>query len=271
MLPRGCFSAQEFGMIDIHNHLLYAIDDGPKEREETLEMCRIACEDGIRAIVATPHSFDGRFAPRPELIKAFVAELNEDLAANGIEVKVMPGMEVRMTAGLWEHVSRDILLPLNGGRYVLLEFHPLHVPVGFENLVDRFVESGLRLILAHPEKNLLIQKNPSYLFKLLRRCKPWTLLTQVTADSLIGRSGFWAARTAKLLIKCGLAHVIATDAHSAEHRPPRLSPAVAKAAKIMGEEKARRMVHDIPEAVLEGKDFPDAWEPTEPRRWWRIL
>jgi protein-tyrosine phosphatase len=265
------FSAWEFLMIDIHNHLLHAIDDGPEEREETLEMCRIAYEDGIRTIVATPHSFDGRVVQRPEAIKSLVAELNQDLAAHEISIKVLPGMEVRVTAELLENLSGNDVLPLNGGKHVLLEFHPLHVPAGFENLVERFVESGLSLILAHPEKNLLIQRNPSYLYKLLLRFKPWNVVTQVTADSLIGKAGFWASHTAKVLLKSGLAHVIATDAHSARHRPPKLARAVEKAARVIGEDKARNMVQDIPEAILDGKTFPDNWEPTEPRRWWRIF
>jgi protein-tyrosine phosphatase len=258
-------------MIDIHNHLLDGMDDGPRHREQTLEMCRIAYEDGIRTIVATPHCFDGRFVHDPESIRAAVQGLNEELGTLKIRLNVLPGMEARVAGNLAQNLDDGKLLPLNGGSHVLLEFHPVHVPVGFENLVREFLNRGMRVILAHPEKNLVIQKNPSYLYKLCARFEPWSILTQITADSLTGEGGFWASRTAKILLKHGLAHLVATDAHSPDRRPPRLSSAVRKAAKIVGEEKAAHMVQGIPLAVLEGKEFPDQWEPSDTRRWWRIL
>ncbi len=248
-------------MIDTHNHILDHMDDGPLNREETLEMCRIAWEDGIRTIVATPHSFDGRFVNQPEKIRSVVADLNQELIASGIDVRIMAGMEVRVSADLFQSLADGQLLPLNGRTHLLVEFHPQYIPAGFENLVHHFTELGYSIIWAHPEKNLLIQRNPSYVFSLLERFDPWAVLIQVTADSLTGQSGFWAMRTARLLLKCGLVHLIATDAHSATRRPPRLARAVEKAAKTVGKEKAEMMVHDIPLAVLEGRDFPESWDP----------
>jgi protein-tyrosine phosphatase len=258
-------------MIDTHNHILDHMDDGPSKREETLEMCRIAQEEGIGTIVATPHAFDGRFVIHPDKIRAAVADLNGELSASGIDVKIMSGMEVRVSADLFQSLTNGQLLPLNGRTHLLVEFHPQHIPAGFENLVRHFEGLGFSIILAHPEKNLLIQRNPSYIFSLLERFAPWKVLIQITADSLTGESGFWAMRTARLLLRCGLAHLIATDAHSATRRPPRLARAVERAAKIVGKERAAMMVHDIPLAVLEGESFPESWDRTEPRAWWRIF
>jgi protein-tyrosine phosphatase len=258
-------------MIDMHHHILSHMDDGPTKPEETLEMCRIAWEDGIRTIVATPHAFDGRFVNLPDKIRLAVARLNEDLHGSGFDLRVLPGMEVRVSVDLLQSLANGQLLPLNGRKHLLLEFHPQHIPAGFENLVRHFTDSGFSIILAHPEKNLIIQRNPSYLFRLLELFGPWTVLTQVTADSLTGKSGFWAVRTARILLKCGLVHLIATDAHSPTRRPPLLARAVEAAGRIVGQDRAAMMVHDVPLAVLEGKDFPEAWARTEPKPWWRIL
>ncbi len=258
-------------MIDTHSHILDRMDDGPSKREETLDMCRIAWEDGIRTIVATPHSFDGRFVNHPGKIRSAVADLNADLLVSGIEVTIMAGMEVRVSADLFQNLTNGHLLPLNGRKHLLLEFHPQFIPAGFENLVRHFTEQGFSIILAHPEKNLLIQRNPLYVFSLLERFDPWKVLIQVTADSLTGESGFWAARIARLLLKCGLVHLLATDAHSAQRRSPRLARAVEKAAQIVGKERADMMVHDIPLAVVQGSNFPEPWHRTEPKAWWRIF
>ena len=45
-------------MIDIHNHILYGLDDGAKTLEESIEMCQISFNDGVRIIVATPHTLN---------------------------------------------------------------------------------------------------------------------------------------------------------------------------------------------------------------------
>ena len=257
-------------MIDTHNHILYSLDDGPAKKNESLAMCRIAWEDGIRIVVATPH-FNGTFTNDPQKICAAVADLNANLAALKMDLRILPGMEVRVSADSLQDLRNGKLLSLNGRKHMLVEFQAQHIPAGFENLVHHFLESGISVVLAHPEKNLLIQRNPSYVFSLVKRFRPWEVIIQLTADSLTGDGGFWAAQTARLLLKCGLAHLIATDAHSSEYRTPRLSQAVQKVSRIVGEHRANQMVRDIPLAIVNGSAFPDPWEYTEPKPWWRIL
>jgi protein-tyrosine phosphatase len=257
-------------MIDTHNHLLAQIDDGPSEEQETLQMCRLARDDGIATIVATPHSFDGKFVTRPEKVRALVAQLNDRLKSVDIDLNVVPGMEVRVGVDLLERLEGHEILPLNGGKHILLEFHPADIPLGFENLLQRILELGYAAILAHPEKNLAIQAAPEFVYKLLLQFKPWELLIQITADSLNGTAGFRARSCSKILLKNNLVHLIATDAHSVQNRPPNLSKAVNIAARIVGDVSALKMVNDIPRAVLMGSPFPEDWSPENPRRWWRI-
>ncbi len=257
-------------MIDVHNHLLWAVDDGAANREETLEMCRMASEDGIRVIVATPHSYDDKFINHPKMIRSVVGDLNEQLTGEGIDLKILPGMEVRVSAGLPNRLLNGEILSLNDNGYVLLEFHPAHIPSGFEKLVYHLVSAGYRLILAHPEHNTCIQSRPEYLFKLLQLFDPFTVLCQLTASSISDRNGSEPARTAAVLLKNNLAHLIASDAHDSRSRPPVLSQAVRLAANIIGEEKASKMVTDFPQAVINGEGISDEWEPRNPKRWWRI-
>lgn len=160
-------------MIDTHNHLLSGIDDGAKDIEETLDMCRMAFADGIRIIVATPHSFDGKFLNHVNSIKTLVRELNTKLTSIGLDLTIMPVMEVRIVAELPELLSQGKVLTLNEGKYVLLEFHPSQIQAGFENLARLVASSGFRLVLGHPEKNSMLQSTPEYLFKLLKQFKPW--------------------------------------------------------------------------------------------------
>lgn len=258
-------------MIDTHNHLLPGLDDGARDAHEMVEMCRIALQDGIEGIVATPHALDGRYANDPGTIKALVAALNEKFATLKTHLRIFPGMEVRVSPELIDNLVSGRALTLNEGRYLLIEFYTAQIPSGFENLVQRLVKMDLRPILAHPEKNPAIQRNPEYLFKLIKLFSPWDILIQLTASSLTGENGFWARRTSKILLKSNLAHLIATDAHNSRSRIPLLSKGVDAAARIIGPKRALKMVQDIPKAVLEGQPFPEDWEPDNPRRWWRLL
>jgi protein-tyrosine phosphatase len=258
-------------MIDLHNHLLPAIDDGPADIAETIRMCRIAAEDGIRAIVATPHSFNGSFVTAPEEIRARVAQVNDEISRQGINLQVLPGMEIRIVPNMMELLSQERLLALNDGRYFLIEFPLAQVPAAFDTFLATLRVANYGVVIGHPEKNVHIQRNPGWLAGVLNRVESWDLVAQISADSLTGDAGRAAYKTARTLLKQNLVHVIATDAHSSVRRPPQLSKAVEAAAQIVGEERAHQMVEDVPFAVLTGEGFPSLAEPEPPKKWWKIF
>lgn len=257
-------------MIDMHSHILAGFDDGAKNKQEMLEMCRLARRDGITTVVATPHSLDGQFLNDPAEIRLAAAELTSALGEAGIDLRVLPGMELRIAVEIPRLLQEKKILALNDGKYVLIELHPSQIPIGLEHLLDELVRLGFGAILAHPEKNAAIQANLEYLFKLSSRFRAWDLLIQVTADSITGQHVRSSARTSKILLQHDLVHVISTDAHSSTVRPPRLSRAVEAVASIVGEERARQMVEQVPLAVLGEGAFPEEWAPSNPRRWWRL-
>lgn len=258
-------------MIDLHNHLLSGFDDGAREWAETLAMCRIAVQDGIEVIVATPHSMNGDYAADPREVVAAVDRLNGDLEIRKLPLKVVPGMEVRIVPEIVELAMQEKILALGRGRFILVEFHPAHVPSGFHNLVEHAREAGYGIVLCHPEKNLGIQLDLDYVTQLLQKFTEWELLIQISADSLTGEAGSVSQKTARNMLKNGLVHIIASDAHSSEFRIPKLSPAVEIASTLVGREKARQLVWDIPKAVLRGLGFPEYEGPRAPARWWQSL
>ena len=175
-------------MIDTHCHLLPNIDDGPRSEAETYEMCRLAQDDGITTIVATPHSFDGQFLTKPETVQTLTGKLSLHLKSTGIHVEIMPGMEVRVGADLLQHLDRDEILPLNNGKDLLVEFHNSDLPAGCEHFFQKLLESGYKAVIAHPERNLAIQSSPEFVYKLLGLFAPWEILVQVFRQSYPQRS-----------------------------------------------------------------------------------
>lgn len=231
-------------MIDIHCHILPAVDDGPEELEESIEMAAIAARDGIKTVVATPHLIDAG-TPRPERIAELVDELNSALAERGIGVQVLPGADVQAHVEPSELKKRTI----NGKNYVLIEFPHTHLPMNAQATVFAICASGLKPIVTHPERNMSVIRDPARLFELSEA----GLLVQITAESLTGAFGVDVRECAVHLLRKGAVNFIATDAHSAQRRKPVLSEGLRVAEKLLGARQAAALVSTNPEAVINGR------------------
>ena len=257
---------QKTGFCDIHCHLLPGIDDGPGTADVALEMCRQAAADGIGTIVATPH-FNDRFQPTREIVADAIRMLNDELAGRGVALDIVPGADVSAVAGLGRIVMDRPWLTIGGqGKYLLLEPPVQVMPAWLNDLVFDLRTGGISVILTHPERNAEVVENPNAVLPMVQS----GVLVQITADSLLGTFGPDIQRCAVSLLKMNAVHFIATDAHSAGYRCPRLAEAAEKARKYLGDD-AIRLVRDNPFAVVRGETIyvPDP----EPLRSWfsRIL
>ncbi|MBI5563161.1 MAG: hypothetical protein HY894_09985 [Deltaproteobacteria bacterium] len=237
-------------MIDIHCHILPAIDDGPAAVEESVEMCRMAASDGINTVVATPHFNSVSSNDDPARVMAAAAELDAACRREGIPLKVLAGADVSISSELPTYLKTVPHLTINRtGRYFLAEFPHNHVLPNWERFFLSLLASGFVPIITHPERNAWFMNNPDALFPVVAK----GVMVQITAMSLTGEFGEDAQEVSLYLLRHNLAHVIATDAHSVTYRPPVLSEALSLAADLIGPEKARRLVEDIPSAIIEGK------------------
>lgn len=252
-------------LIDLHTHILPAVDDGAPDLAEAEAMARVALADGILRVAATPHSL--RLPPGtglPEL-EARAAELQRRLAASNLPLAVVAGAETALIAALPRQLETGAFITLNRSRYILLELPYVGLPTALEEIMFQVQVRGLVPILAHPERSADLRHHPERLRGLVER----GALVQITAGSLEGQFGGSAQRAARQLLGEGLVHVIASDAHSSTDRAPRLSAAMALAAEIVGPERAGRLAAANPAAIL--ADQPLQVEPPAPphrRRFW---
>ena len=139
---------------------------------------------------------------------------------------------------------------MNFFRYLLLELPDYFLFPQVKELIKELRSKHIVPILSHPERNSMIQRNKNILKELIQA----GALSQVTAMSLTGEFGKDIKKFSKTLLSHNLVHLIASDSHSKDRRPPILSPAVAEAAKVIGRDKAEMMVKDTPQAIIEGKE-----------------
>ena len=233
-------------MVDIHCHIIPGVDDGSRSWEMTREMCRIAADDGVRHIVATPHCNDEYSYDREryEELKDKLTEASE----GRIEFSI--GCDFHFS---FENITDAIKNPkrysINGTRYLLIEFSDYGIPPNLGELLFQFTGRGMVPIVTHPERNPLLLRRPEKVLELVDA----GALVQVTANSVTGFWGEKARSVSEWLLAQGAIHVIASDAHEPKRRRPVLSEARNAVARLFGDQVADDLVSHNPRAIVEGR------------------
>lgn len=220
-------------MIDIHCHILHGVDDGARDLEESVAMARIAYEDGIRDIIATPH-FHHVFLTTADVVHRKLEELERELERQRIDIRLHPGNEVQIVSAAFvaEHTrSRSFAYLGRPGTHLLIEQRWSGYDPATPEIVERLLDAGVTPVLAHPERHAFFRDDAELLPKLVE-LGVWT---QVSADSLVGNFGAEPQRYGRMLIRAGLVHTIATDAHNV-NRKPNLSAGMAVFEELAGAE-----------------------------------
>ncbi|AFL87947.1 capsular polysaccharide biosynthesis protein [Terriglobus roseus DSM 18391] len=252
-------------MVDIHQHLLFGIDDGSKSLEQSVAMVQMAMEDGITHVVATPHAND-RYSYDRARNEGLLQQIREALP---------PDVAAAMTLGLgcdfhlnFENTEDARVhkrrYTINEKEYLLIELPDIGISNRIDEILYNLRIGGMTPILTHPERNVTLQRTPGKL-------QEWVangLLLQVTAGSVLGTFGHTAESLAWSLLKQNSVHFIATDAHDLERRTPTMSIARRSIAERLGEDTATRLCVTNPMAVFEGNPLPEQpvqdAEPDEP-------
>lgn len=243
-------------MIDLHAHILPDLDDGAETVEEALEMCRVSYKDGTKTMVATPHILPGIYENDRSTILSKLHELNEALIHSELSLVVLPGADVHFSLDMLQLCENGEIVTVNdNGRYLMVEFDFQGIPYHAEDVLFQMIMHGIIPIITHPERNLEIARSPNRYYEIIKM----GCLGQVTAMSLTGGFGPAIKKVAGKLLTKRLLHIIASDAHSIDRRPPILSTALRATEKMVGKEEARKMVTEYPQAIIEGRkpNVPD--------------
>jgi len=236
-------------MIDIHCHILPAVDDGAKSWEVSLGMCALAREDGIEHIVATPHSNDQYFYDRPYLQK-LIDELAEKTGGNP---KLSLGCDFHFSyENIQDALERPGQFAIGNTPYLLVEFSDYSLPPTVDDNLSKLINVGLKPIITHPERNPLIQRKKERVLDWVRG----GCVVQVTGNALTGRWGKTAQSMAHWLFEQEAVHVLASDGHDLDSRKPCLKKAREAVAVIAGDTVAESLVTLNPRAVVNGEPLP---------------
>ena len=241
--------------LDIHSHILPAVDDGAKDIEESLKLLEMSYEQGITAMIATPH-----FYAHEQNIEEFNEQIDKALALihNSKGDREIPEVYIGSEVYYFKKIGKSSgirELTLGKSRYILLELPYSTIT----NDVLRDVEDlsniqGLTPIIAHIER---YSERRGYK-KLLKLVKAGVCVAQINAASLL-QEGY--KKTVCNLFDKGYISFIGSDTHSVEHRPPLIKQAMENIEKVFGKraaEKLRANAEYLYSAVAEkGMDYAE--------------
>ncbi|MCF7825358.1 MAG: hypothetical protein K9M55_01765 [Candidatus Marinimicrobia bacterium] len=249
-------------MIDIHNHMLPAVDDGAKNSQMALSMLKEAVNQGVQHLVLTPHLYEadiikgtGEWKAKIEAGKRTVIEL---IAKHQLPLELSVAAEVRYQDML--PIILEELDVLIGGKYLLLEFAFHSVPNNLERIIYDITRTGVIPIIAHPERIKPWQREPQQLEELINMGCP----TQVDIGSFLGTLGPNSEKLANFLFERDAVHLVGSDSHNLESRALYTKPGYNWLSDRYGKEYADLMLKINPGKILRGEPvevYPVHLEP----------
>ncbi len=240
-------------MIDIHSHVLWGVDDGPKELARSIKMMDLAREDGITTLFTTSH-----YSPElPEKLPAKVAELTPYAEQRGITL--ISGSEID-----YVHLAGTRPLPTLGkSKFILVDMRQPFLEMSAPHVLSQLSMEGYTVIIAHPER-LFMEPDLRIVHTLLEL----DCLFQLNASSIAGKHGTHAQSIAFKIIRSGLAHYVGSDAHSL-HRPFYMSTAREMVEEKFGKEVAGLLFEENASQLIAG-NAPFKVIPPK-RKWWQLF
>jgi len=241
-------AATRASYIDLHAHILPGLDDGPQDLEAALEMAREAQEEGVRVIVASPHTMNGVYEVSREEVLEATKDLQQEVDKAELDLLLVPATELHLSADPLEILNNGGAMAVGDGNHVIIELPASQVPPFTADMLFRLQLGGFTPIINHPERNTQIQRRPSELSSLLQA----GALAMLTASSIAGDFGDAIQRTARQLLQKGSYAFMVSDAHGfGTRRFSCLSRGIAAASRVIGREAAVALVTTRPAEVLE--------------------
>lgn len=232
--------------IDIHSHILPQIDDGAKNIDMSIKMLRIAQQNGICSIILTPHNKPMHHNASPEKIGSLTDELQEAANKKEIAIRLYVGNEIYYRSNILEILEERKASTLADSMYVLVEFGPMDDFDYIRNGIYQLLSGGFRPILAHVERYGSVASSVERVRELVKM----GCYIQINAGSVMGQYGFGTKKFTRQILKQGLVHFVATDAHDDVRRRPCLLDCAKYIDKKFGEDYAEKILKENPEKVI---------------------
>lgn len=234
---------------DIHNHILFGVDDGAKNIGQSMRMLDIAYKEGIRAIIMTPHFCRRYFEYSEEKIYRNYIELKEKIAEIYPDLDIHLGCEIYFASDTEDNFRTHSLITMAESRYILMEFDVHILYLNIRNAIIEALQYGYLPIIAHVERYECLIKDIDKVFELSEQ----GAYIQINASSVTGDNGRITKKFVKKLLKYQMVDFVATDAHRDNKRMPLIANCASYIAKKYGKAYAKQIFVDNPDYIIKDK------------------
>lgn len=234
-------------MIDIHNHLLYGVDDGSKSLELSIEVLKDLETAGITDIILTPHyiPYSNYSNPRSDNLER-LEKLKREARRNNISINLYLGNEIFIDDSIYDLLEKDVISSLNNTNYILVELPMSGDFSGYQEIFKFLMSKGYKVVLAHPERYLSFQED----YRKAIELDEMGVYFQSNLDSLVGKYGPRAEELIKRLLRDNRISFLATDIHQKKHDYDKWKEAKNIALEYVTEEVFNALVKENPSMLI---------------------
>ena len=238
-------------MIDIHSHIVFDVDDGPKNRADSKALLEEAYAQGVRTIVSTSHRRKGMFETPEDKIAANFSEVKQIAQEIAPDLTVVYGAEIYFSSDALEKLEQNIIPKLNGSRYALIEFS-MNTPYrDIHSALTNVLMLGITPVIAHIERYDALENNEKRVRDLIDMgCYTQVNSSNILKPKLFGDTYKFMKKRARYFLERDLVHIVASDMHNLDDRPPYMREAYEIVSKRYGQDKARELFVENPEKVI---------------------
>lgn len=240
----------EYKFIDMHCHILPGVDDGAQNIAETRAMLKMAYDEGIRLIIATPHHHERRGHATPEQLRTALIAARREAQQISPELEIYLGCEVYWGHEIPDKLRSGQVLTMNQTRTVLVEFSPGDEYDRIRRAVQRLQMSGYDVIIAHAERYECLLDD----WDLASELYDMGAQIQINAGSILGDMGRSAKKFVRWLMEENMVFGVGTDCHDTKKRAPRMKKAAHKVMRRYGEKYMKKIFFDNPLELLEMRE-----------------
>lgn len=233
-------------IVDMHCHVLPGVDDGPSSMAESIGVLKEAQNQGVGAMIVTPHYHPGRYMVTADRVMSSLRSLKRKIADLGLTIHLYSGQECYYYSGLLDQLKNGNALSLAGSEYVLIEFEPNTLFSTITDAVRELTGAGYIPIIAHFERYACLGENKDRLNEIRQRGG----MLQLNYSCLDKKRHLLRPNPWRKLLKDGYVDFLGSDTHGLRYRPLKIDVAIDWLESIDSEIRDRIMKQNI-EAILD--------------------
>ena len=238
-------------MIDIHSHIIFDVDDGPKTLEDSRRLLEESYRQGVRTIISTSHRRKGMFETPEEKIAANFKQVQDLAKQVADDLTVLYGAEIYYTSDILKKLEEGTFPSLGGTKYVLIEFSMSTPYKDIHSALGNVIRLGMTPVVAHIERYHCLENDEDRVSELINMgCYMQVNSSNVLKPRLFGDRYKFMKKRVQFFLERDLVHFVASDMHNLDDRPPYMQKAYQIVAKKYGAERAEELFKTNQEILL---------------------